>query len=83
MTGLNKKVYFCSKHRVVTRCYDHLKKLTLLCEGLERSHSEITEMHMMGLSKNVYFCSKHRVVTPCCDCLEKLTLLCAGLKVIH
>ena len=35
MSGLNENMQFCLKHRVVTPCYDHLEKLTLLCEGLK------------------------------------------------
>ena len=38
MMGLNKNVYFCSKDSVVTPGYDHLKKLTLLYEGLKAIH---------------------------------------------
>ena len=32
---IDENVQFCLKHSVVTPCCNRLKKLTLLCEGLE------------------------------------------------
>ena len=32
---IDENIQFCSQHRVVTPCGDHVEKLTLLCAGLE------------------------------------------------